>query len=77
MKKTTSYIQGMVCQIKVKVNQFKFLVLLSTPALYEPVNSIWQSIGSETLLLEKHFRDLSIDHHGAMNQNIFVVWRRV
>lgn len=46
---------------------------LYPPALYEPVNSIWQSICSETLLLEKHFRALSIDGHGAMNQNIFVV----
>ena len=56
-------------------NQFKFLALPSTLALYVPVNSIWQSISSETLLLEKHFRDLSIDGHGAMNQNIFVVCR--
>lgn len=58
-------------------NQFTFWAqaLLNTPASYEPVNSIWQSISSETLLLEKHFREPSIDGHGAMNQNIFVVCR--
>lgn len=58
-------------------NQFKFgaRALLSAPASHEPVNSIWQSISSEMLLLEKHFRVLSIDGQGAMNQNIFVVCR--
>lgn len=54
-------------------NQFKFWTqaLFNTPALNKPVNSIWQSISSEMLLLEKHLRDPSIDGQGAMNQNIF------
>ncbi len=60
--------------MKAKVISLNFLAyaLLNTPALYGPLNSIWQSISSEMLLLKKHFRDLSIDGHGAMNQNIFV-----
>lgn len=58
-------------------NQFKFWAqaVLNTSVSYEPVNSIWQSISSEMLLLEKHFRDLSIDGQGAMNQSVFVVCR--
>lgn len=63
--------------MKVKVINLNFWahVLLDTPALCEAVNSIWQSISPEMLLLEKHFRDQSIDSHGAMNQNIFLVCR--
>lgn len=60
---------------KVIIYNFFAQALLNTPALYEPVNSIWQSISSQSLLLEKHFRDLSIDGQRAMNQNIFVVCR--
>lgn len=39
------------------------------------INSIWQPISPQTSLLGKHFRELSIDGHRAMNQNILVVYR--
>lgn len=54
----TSNIQRVLCQMKAKVINLNLgaQAVLSTPASYEPVNSIWQSISSEMLLLEKHFR---------------------
>lgn len=63
-----------MCQRKAKViNLNLFGTYAHQYSLYQPVNAIWQSISSETMLFEKHFRGLSTDGHGAMNQNIFVV----